>query len=1071
MKLRKASVAVVGLALLALREVGAQAPKSQGAADAHEQLERHRNLGKAFYENPTTQLQAVGEFKKALELAPDSARERLNYGLALLRAGKTAEGAAELALVQKQEPALPHSWFNLGMVFKKDSAFDKAIVQFEKMAQLVPTEAITHYNLGVLYKLTGKPEAALASFEMSTKLNPNLAGPHFQLFNAYRVAGRAEEAAREEKLFYALKKLKAGAAVPEDLEWSFYAEIHDPIQQVEAPAAGSPIAVSFESRKLGTGFSGIVAADVDGDAKADLVAWGPAGVSVVHGPPMSGLEAEKGVASVAPADFDNDGLADLCVVTNTGVKLLVSRKARFEAGPSLGGVKAGVQSAVWLDYDHDYDLDLFLLGPQPALFRNNGAAGFSDETANFPFVSGKALTGVAFDLIPDTDGFDLVVAYEDRTGVLYRDLLGGKYGAADITALPAGKGQLLARDFDNDGYTDLAYGSQIVLNREGNLSQASGGKPMAAAFADLENRGFAELVTADGVYRNLGLGKAALQGMKLAQSLWLTAGDFDADGREDVAAVTVTGEGQLWLNKTEEARGWSRIVLTGVKNQKLSNGAEVEVKAGPSYQKQTYRGVPLHFGLRSHSEIDTVRVTWANGLVQNEVRKAASKELAVKEAPRLSGSCPMIFTWNGKEHQFITDVLAVAPLGAAAADGKYFPVDHDEYIQIPAGALAARGGRYDVRITEELREVSYIDQVKLLAVDHPAGSQLFTNDKFKGEPFPDFRLFAVQQRVYPLRAKDDRGRDVRAALMAKDRVYVDTFTRRMTGAAELHALELDFGKGTSTQAALVMSGWVDWPDGSTFRSVSQERPAGFTMPYLQVEDADGRWRTVVTDMGMPAGKPKAIVVDLSGLFLSSSRKVRIVTDLCLYWDEIFLSEDANTAPIRMHAASPATGVLDYRGFSTVTVHPERRQPDEFAYFPVTAAKTWNPIPGMYTRFGDVRELVSGIDDRLVVMGAGDELRLTFEASAFPTLGPGMTRSLLLFVDGWAKDGDANTAFGTTVEPLPFHGMSAYPYGTSERFPDTEFHRQYQREFNTRPALRLLTTLRPDQGRTKNNAND
>src|ERR1035441_3440971 len=85
-----------------------------------DRLGRFRNLGKAFYENPTTQIQAVDEFKKALDLAPNSARERLNYGLSLLRAGKTKEGVDELLKVQKQDPQLPHTWFNLGIVYRKD---------------------------------------------------------------------------------------------------------------------------------------------------------------------------------------------------------------------------------------------------------------------------------------------------------------------------------------------------------------------------------------------------------------------------------------------------------------------------------------------------------------------------------------------------------------------------------------------------------------------------------------------------------------------------------------------------------------------------------------------------------------------------------------------------------------------------------------------------------------------------------------------------------------------------------------------------------------------------------------
>src|SRR5438105_4897685 len=121
-----------------------------------ETLARHRNLGKAFYENPTTQAQAVTEFEAALKLVPGSPRERLNYGLALLRAGKTKEGVAELEKAQKQDPNIPHTWFNLGIAYKKDSKYDKAIAQLEGMTRLVPDEPKTHYNLAVLYKVNGK---------------------------------------------------------------------------------------------------------------------------------------------------------------------------------------------------------------------------------------------------------------------------------------------------------------------------------------------------------------------------------------------------------------------------------------------------------------------------------------------------------------------------------------------------------------------------------------------------------------------------------------------------------------------------------------------------------------------------------------------------------------------------------------------------------------------------------------------------------------------------------------------------------------------------------------------------
>jgi hypothetical protein len=418
----------------------------------------------------------------------------------------------------------------------------------------------------------------------------------------------------------------------------------------------------------------------------------------------------------------------------------------------------------------------------------------------------------------------------------------------------------------------------------------------------------------------------------------------------------------------------------------------------------------------------------------------------------------MIFPWDGTKSRFITDVLGVAPLGAASGDGKYFPVDHDEYVQIPGDALKAVKGRYEVRITEELHEVSYIDQVKLIAVDHPAGIDVFTNDKFKSPPFPEFRLFGVKRRIYPVSARDNDGSDVLARLLKRDRSYPDGFRRDYSDVAELHSLDLDFGGAApDNRAVLLLNGWVDWADGSTFMAAAQAR-RDLVLPYLQVQDAAGRWQTVIQDMGIPAGKPKTIAVDLTGKFLSASRKVRIVTNLCVYWDEIFLSEEPAAPPVRLTPIPAESAYLNFRGFSKPVIHPERKQPEAFDYAEWIPVSMWNPTPGNYTRYGDVRPLTEAIDDRFVIMGSGDEMRLLFPERAAGPLRAGWKRDFLLFVDGWAKDADANTAYSQTVEPLPFHGMSQYPYSGREHFPDDVAHRLYRERYNTRPALRLLRPL-------------
>src|SRR5262249_26486925 len=165
------------------------------------------------------------------------------------------------------------------------------------------------------------------------------------------------------------------------------------------------------------------------------------------------------------------------------------------------------------------------------------------------------------------------------------------------------------------------------------------------------------------------------------------------------------------------------------------------------------------------------------------------------------------------------------------------------------------------------------------------------------------------------------------------------------------------------RAVLVLNGWVDWADGSTFLGAMQAHQ-DLVFPYLQVKDASGNWKTVVEDMGIPSGKPKTMAVDLTGKFLSKSREVRIVTNLCVYWDEIYLSEDSSTPASRLTDTRMLSADLHFRGFSKATIHPERKQPEQFDYQTVSSTSMWNPTSGYYTRYGPVESLIEEADDRM-----------------------------------------------------------------------------------------------------------
>ncbi len=1006
----------------ALLLLAANVPQSEN------QLWEHRNLGKAFYENPDTHLQAVQELRAALQLKPDSVRERINYGLGLLHAGQTEAAITELLKAQKQDPSLPYTWFNLGITYKRAGDYDKAIQEFQGMLRLVPTDPITHYNLGAVLRSKGDSQAALPEFLAAEKLNPDLAGPHFQLFTVYQRAGNKEAAGAERKLFEEAKKRNDGAAVPEDMEWNFYAELYDPPEPRPA-AADEP--TRYDDKIVSTGWdpktSGMLLIDADGSGHADLLVWSRDRVELLkHGTDLlktTGLEGLRDVRSIATGDFDNDGLADLCVVTGEGATVYRNNHGTFTKYADLPNT-AGVTTAIWLDYDHDYDLDILLFGPNPVLMRNDGNGKFEDKTAAFPFIKGQATDAVAFAVRGDTAARDVVVSYAGRPAVLYRDKLNGRFETSDFPGLPAGAGTLSVQDVNHDGLLDIvSYQPTLrtVLNSEQNRDREGSGKPDPSP------------ITAD----------------------------FNGDNREDYARILPDGSLHVFLNASSTQR-WMTVRIQGVKNVKDGAGATVEVKSGAYYAKKVYQGVALPFAADARANIDTVRITWPNGLIQNEPHQKITA-LKIEEAQRLSGSCPMIFTWNGDKFQFITDVLGVAPLGASSGDGNYFPVDHDEYIQIPGSALKPRDGSYDVHITEELHEVSYLDEVQLIAVDHPGAVDIYTNDKFKSPPYPEFRLFGAHTKIHPIRATDAHGMDATARLARIDHSYPDAFKHNSSGVAELHTLDLDFGSAArANHPALVLNGWVDWADGSTFLGASQDG-IGLIFPYLQVKDASGNWKTVVQDMGIPSGKPKTIVVDLAGKFLSRSREVRIVTNLCVYWDEIFLIDDSRAPQVRLTRINADAANLHFRGFSRPVIDRTRQQPEQFLYDQVRPISNWNPTPGFYTRYGDVQPLVQSADDRMVIMGSGDELKLRFPATNLPALPNGWKRDYLLLVDGWAKDADANTAYSESVQPLPFHAMSAYPYKSDEHFPKDPEHRQYVKEYLTRPALRLIRPLASSGG--------
>ena len=449
-----------------------------------------------------------------------------------------------------------------------------------------------------------------------------------------------------------------------------------------------------------------------------------------------------------------------------------------------------------------------------------------------------------------------------------------------------------------------------------------------------------------------------------------------------------------------------------------------------------------------------MRVLWPSGVVQAEAEFAASGGVAAKNAQTLPvveldrkpSSCPYLYAWNGERFEFLTDFMGGGELGYWAAPGVRAAPDPTEYVRIREDQLKERDGRYELRVTNELEEALFIDRLQLVSVAHPANLEIHPNEGLGSSTAAEFKLYAVRAARSPLRAADDRGRDVLARIAKLDRAYPDGFALHpLRGYAAEHSLTLDLGADLA-RPLLLLTGWTDYAFSSDNVAASQQG-LSLRAPALQVKDARGRWQTVIENVGIPVGRPQTVAVDLAGKFLSASREVRLVTNMRIYWDQILVAE-AGDDQVHVERVEAAVADLRGRGFSAVAT-PDGREPYGYNYARVSDSSPWKALPGRYTRFGDVRELLGATDDMFVVSRPGDELALSFDARALRPLPAGWRRTFLLYADGFSKEMDINSASPHDLGPLPFHGMKNYPYSPPERYPDTPAHRRYAERYNTR----------------------
>jgi hypothetical protein len=402
----------------------------------------------------------------------------------------------------------------------------------------------------------------------------------------------------------------------------------------------------------------------------------------------------------------------------------------------------------------------------------------------------------------------------------------------------------------------------------------------------------------------------------------------------------------------------------------------------------------------------------------------------------------------------VTDFMGGGEMGYWEAPGLRNHPDPDEYVRIRDDQLKERDGRFELRVTNELEEVLYVDRLQLIAVAHPSDTEVYPNEGMIDPPLPPFKLYVTRGAHPPARATDDQGRDVLGRIANLDRQFADDFPLlNIRGYAQKHSLTLDLGASPKVPASatartlLLLTGWTDYAFSSD-NVAAHQSGLEMMLPALQVKDARGQWQTVISNIGIPVGRPQTVTVDLTGKFLSNNREVRIVTSMRIYWDQILVDTSGGDAQTAMTRLDSAVANLGWRGFSA-EVTPDGREPYVYDYGRVSPTSPWKTMPGRYTREGDVRKLIARADDMFVISRPGDEIALSFDAKKLPRLPAGWKRTFLLYADGFSKEMDINSASPDAVAPLPFHGMKSYPYGASQSPAMSRLRRDYIKRYNTR----------------------
>ena len=692
---------------------------------------------------------------------------------------------------------------------------------------------------------------------------------------------------------------------------------------------------------------------------------------------------------------------------------------RFTDVTKASGVTASrLIGIVPTDFDARRDVDLLTLssaGPL-TLFRNLRDGTFADVARDAGLPDGRPWAAVSAADLDKDGGTDYYLGRVDGPGLFAMSAALGRFRTEAAPAMTSGTRAALLLDYDNDGLLDLI------------MSTPSGARL-------LRNEGKAWHEVTD---RALPATRTAAVLSPIAGGRLLLAADVDDDGDTDIV-LRYAGGVHLWRNQGGSAQRSFTVRLAGRVSNRSGTGATIEMRAGSLRERRETTAVTpptgtadLVFGLGARTSVDVVRVLWPSGILQAELTPAGEKgAVLITELDRKPSSCPFLFTWNGRAFEFITDFLGGGELGYWAAPGVRGRPDSDEVVRIPGDRLAPRAGRYDLRITNELEEVLFLDSARLHVVDHPADVAVFADEGLLPQPRAGMRLIALRTLRLPATASDDHGRDVTALVAEQDFRAPGFPLAGIRGYAAPHTLTLTPQEGSRADW-LVLSGWTDYAYSSDNVAASQ---AGLQLraPALEVRDANGMWRTTRLEVPVPAGRPQTVLVDLRGGVPAVIRAFRIRTNMRVHWDQVRFATAADDVVLQTRELRPAVATLQGRGFSREH-RPAAAGPLLYEYGEVSRVSPWKQFIGASTASGPITVQLAATDDRFAVAVAGDEIALSFDAGDASAPAPGRMRTFLLHADGFSKEMDLHSASPDTIGPLPFHGMRTYPPSPADARP-------------------------------------